>query len=136
MIYAFGPAKNLNSDHPNAPLKRHYAFGKFAMNMREATGRGGVPAQESKSSGVSNESTLTRDHDRKSLAHAVMGCLAIFVLWPVNVILAGFLRNIKIHIGFSAFIMVFLIISYALGIATSGQYSRVSLPGSTLSHQF
>ncbi|PVH99160.1 iron reductase domain protein [Periconia macrospinosa] len=124
MLYAFGPAKNLNSDRPDAPLKRHYNYGTFSMNMREATGKGGVPAPSSQSSGVSSESPLVRDRDSKSLAHAIMGCLAIFVLWPINIILAGFLRNIKIHIGFSTFIMVCLIMSYALGIATSGQYNR------------
>ncbi|CAI6341124.1 unnamed protein product [Periconia digitata] len=124
MVYAFGPAKNLNSDRPDAPLKRHYTYGKFTMNMREAVGTPGVPAPSTRSSGVSSESPLVKDHDRKTLAHAIIGCLAIFVLWPINIILAGFLRNIKIHIGFSIGIMVFIIVSYALGIAASGQYNR------------
>ncbi|KAF2646281.1 CBD9-like protein [Massarina eburnea CBS 473.64] len=124
MIYAFGPGNRINSNSPNAPLKRHYTYGKFTMDMRQATGKGAVPASASTSNGVNLEGSMVRDHDRKDLAHAVLGCLALFVLWPINVLVAGFFRNIRIHVGVSVFTMVFLVISYALGIATSGQYNR------------
>ncbi|KAF1957845.1 CBD9-like protein [Byssothecium circinans] len=129
MIYAFGPGNRLNSNSPNAPLKRHFKYGKFTMDMRQATstsgnGKGEVPSPSSSLSGVALQGEMHRDHDRKNLAHAILGCLALFVLWPINVLIAGFLRNIKIHVGFSVGIMVFLVISYALGIATSGQFNR------------
>lgn len=125
MIYAFGPGHRLQSNDPNAALKRHVRYGKFTMNMVAATGKGEVPAPATIENGVEDKG-MKKDHDRANLAHAVMGCLALFVFWPLNVIIAGFFRNIRIHIGVSVFIMVFLIISYGLGISTSYEYNRVS----------
>ncbi|KAF2792989.1 iron reductase domain protein [Melanomma pulvis-pyrius CBS 109.77] len=124
MIYAFGPGNRLQSDALDAPLKRHIRYGKFTMNMKAATGKGGVPAASSAMSGVEMIGGLTRDHDRANLAHAVLGSLALFVLWPLNLVLAGFLRKIGIHVGMSVFILVFLVIAYALGISTSHEYNR------------
>lgn len=97
------------------------------MDMVAATGKGGVPAPENQVRGVKIQG-MKRDHDRANLAHAVLGCLAIFVLWPLNVILAGFIKRIGVHVGMSIFIVVFLISAFALGIAASGEYNRVSLP--------
>ncbi|KAF2733787.1 CBD9-like protein [Polyplosphaeria fusca] len=124
MIYAFGPGNALQSNSLNAPLKRHVRYGKFTMDMEAARGTGGVPAATSAANGVELQGGMRRDHDRANLAHAVIGCLAIFVLWPLNVIIAGFFRNIKIHVGMSVSILVFLIIAFALGISTSYEYNR------------
>jgi hypothetical protein len=126
MIYAFGPGNRIQSDSLNAPLKRHFKYGHFTMDMVAATGKGGVPAPRTELKGVELQGDMTRDHDRANLAHAVMGCLAIFLFWPINVVVAGFFKKIKIHIVISVFTMVFLVISYGLGIATSGEYNRVS----------
>lgn len=127
MIYAFGPGYSLMSNSPSANLKRHFNYGQFTMNMLAATGTGGVPAQSSASNGVKATQVLTRDHDRANRAHAVLGCLALFVLWPLSVLVAGFLKNIRYHIGVSVVIIAFLIVSYALGISTSAQFNRVRL---------
>lgn len=127
MIYAFGPGNRLQSDDPNASLKRHTRYGKFDMNMVEATGKGEVPAPSTALEGVVLKEGPVKDHHRKSLAHAVLGCLALFVLWPLNVLFAGFLRNIRIHVGVSVFILIFLVTSFGLGISISGEFNRVSL---------
>jgi MFS superfamily sulfate permease-like transporter len=84
--------------------------------------------------GVSMVGDMTRDHDRANLAHAIVGCIALFVLWPLNVIFAGFFKSIKIHIVFSMILMVFLVVSYALGGVTSAEYNRVSPIPITVSH--
>ncbi|KAF2264199.1 CBD9-like protein [Lojkania enalia] len=123
MIYAFGPGRGLQSNSPSAPLRRHFKYGTFNMNMVTATGKGGVPAPSKADNGVERKTDMKRDHDRASLAHAILGCLAIFVFWPLNVILAGFFTRIKIHIGLSIFIVVFLVTSYGLGISTSYEYN-------------
>ncbi|KAF2867456.1 hypothetical protein BDV95DRAFT_598122 [Massariosphaeria phaeospora] len=124
MIYAFGHGNALQSDALDAPLKRHIRYGRFAMNMLLATGKGEVPSATKALSGVELKGDMTRDHDRANLAHAVIGSLALFVLWPLNVIFAGFFRNIKIHVGVSILIMAFLITAYGLGISTSSQFNR------------
>jgi hypothetical protein len=127
MIYAFGHGDSLYSDSPSANLKRHIRYGHFTMDIKAATGPGGVPEKANTSRGVTMLGDMTRDHDRANLTHAVLGCLALFVLWPLNLIGAAFLKNIKIHIGLSIGIMVILVISYALGIAASSEYNRVSV---------
>ncbi|KAF2114089.1 hypothetical protein BDV96DRAFT_647575 [Lophiotrema nucula] len=126
MIYAFGPGNSIQSNSLNAPLKRHFKYGKFTMDIKAAQdqGPGEVPPGATSSSGVTLEGGMTRDHDRMNLAHAVLGCIAMFVFWPINVFIAGFFRNIKIHIGMSVFIMIFLILAYGLGIGTSSEYNR------------
>ena len=128
MIYAFGPGNKLQSNALDAPLKRHVRYGKFAMNMKAATGAGGVPAASTALSGVEMIGGMKKDQDHAKRAHAVFGCIALFVLWPLNVVLAGFFRKIGIHIGMSIGILVFLIIAFALGISTSHEYNRVSPP--------
>lgn len=126
MIYAFGHGNRLNSDSQEANLKRHIRYGHFEMDMLTATGVGGVPAPSQALNGVRMQGDMVRDHDRANLAHAIMGCLALFVIWPLNVLVAGFFKNIKIHIGLTVGVMAFLVISYGLGISTSAQYNRVS----------
>jgi hypothetical protein len=96
------------------------------MDMLAATGNSSVPEPSATASGVQVLGGMTKDRDRKNLAHAIVGCLALFVLWPLNVLLAGFLKRIGVHVGVSVFILVFLVVSYGLGIATSGEYNRVS----------
>lgn len=125
MIYAFGHGNRLYSDSPSAGLKRHIRYGHFTMDLLAATGTGGVPAKSSAFAGVKMIGSMTRDHDRKNLAHAIVGCLALFLLWPLNVLFAGFFKNIKIHVVVSVSILAFLITAYGLGIATSSQYNRV-----------
>jgi hypothetical protein len=128
MMYAFGNGANLMSDSRSAGLKRHVRYGHFNMDMLAATGAGGVPANTTAMNGVTLEGGLVRDHDRANLAHAIIGCIALFVIWPLNVLFAGFFKNIKIHIGVSVVIMAFLVVAYALGISTSAQFNRVGIP--------
>ncbi|KAF1945839.1 CBD9-like protein [Clathrospora elynae] len=124
MIYAFGPGNRLVSDSPSANLKRHIAYGHFTMDMVTATGLGGVPAKSNAMYGVSIAGEMTRDHDRANHAHAIVGCLALFVLWPLNVIFAGFFKNIKVHVIVSVVMVGFLVVSYTLGGVVSGEYIR------------
>jgi hypothetical protein len=126
MIYAFGNGHNLQSDSPSADLKRHVRYGHFTMDMQTATGIGGVPVKSKALNGVSMTGEMRKDNDGANLAHGIMGCVALFVLWPLNVFLAGFLKNIKIHFVVSGIMVVFLIVSYALGGVTAAQYNRVS----------
>ena len=127
MIYAFGNGQNIQSDSPSAGLQRHYGYGSFTMNMLAATGPGGVPANSSAPNGVEMQGNMVRDHDRAKLAHAILGCLALFVFWPLNMMIVAVFKNIKIHVAVSVVIMVFFIVSFALGGIVSGQYNRVSL---------
>lgn len=69
---------------------------------------------------------MTRDRDAKNIAHAVLGCAALFVLWPVNVLVAGLVGNARVRGVVSGLLLVCLGIAYVLGGLTSGEYNRVS----------
>lgn len=127
MIYAFGAAYELRSSSPSADLKRHVRYGQFTMDMTSATGTGGIPSKSSAMKNAHLQGGMTEDIDRKNLAHAILGCLVLFVAWPLNAFIVGFLRNIPIHLGLSVAMVVGLGAVYGLGISTSDQYNRVSL---------
>lgn len=126
MIYAFGSPYPLQSSSASADLKRHARYGYFMMDMTAATGTGGVPLKSSANAGVQEKDGMVKDSDRKTLAHAILGCLILFVVWPLNVLIAGFLRDIRIHVGFSVVMVLSFGVAYGLGISTSNQYNRVS----------
>ncbi|KAF1922453.1 iron reductase domain protein [Didymella exigua CBS 183.55] len=124
MIYAFGGPYALQSSSDSADLKRHVRYGHFTIDMRAATGTGGVPLKSNASTGVQDLGVMTKDKDRRTLAHAILGCVVLFVVWPLNVLIAGFLKNIRIHAGFSVAVILILSITYGLGISTSNQFNR------------
>jgi len=126
MMYAFGHATRLYSNSRSADLKRHIRYGHFEMDMVGATGSGAIPEKSNVMKGVELQGEMVRDHDRVNLAHAIIGCIALFIIWPLNVLIAGFFKNIRIHIGVTVVIMSFLVVAYALGISTSSQFNRVS----------
>ncbi|RMZ73610.1 integral membrane [Pyrenophora seminiperda CCB06] len=123
MIYAFGKAQNLQSDDPSAHLQRHIEYGHFTMDMTAARGAGGVPAPSSVANGVGGV-VQVRDHDRRNIAHAVVGGLAVLVLWPVNVLCVAVFKSVRVHVVLSGLIVVFLMVSFVLGGLTSGQYVK------------
>lgn len=128
MMYAFGSPYTLQSSSPSADLKRHVRYGHFNMDMTTATGAGGVPFNSSALSGVEMVGSMQKDADVKTFAHALLGCVVLFAVWPINQLIAGFLKNIRIHVVFSLALIVCLGVVYGLGIATSNQYNRVSPP--------
>jgi len=96
------------------------------MDLVAATGESGVPEPSSQQKGVVQLGGMKRDHDRANLAHAVIGCLALFVLWPLNTIITGCIRRTSVQLYFALIIVAFMVTSYGLGIATSAQFNRVS----------
>ncbi|KAL5117006.1 hypothetical protein ACEQ8H_005092 [Pleosporales sp. CAS-2024a] len=124
VMYALGHASRLYSNSPSADLNRHVRYGHFKMDMVAATGAGGVPAKSDVQSGVTMVGAMVRDDDCANLAHAIIACLALFVIWPLNVLVAGFFQNMRIHMGASIVILAFLAVAYALGISTSAQFNR------------
>lgn len=97
------------------------------MDMVAASGAGaGVPAAENRTRGASG-GVVVRDGDRKGRAHAVVGCVALFVGWPVSVVVGGFFKNIRVHVGVGVGVLGFLAVAFGLGIGVSGEFVRVSL---------
>lgn len=129
MMYAFGPGSALYSNELDAGLKRHVRYGHFTMDLVAASGQnGGVPGKSDANSGVTMVGEMVKDRDYRGIVHAVLGCLALFVIWPINVLIAGFIKSRRWHVGVSILVFVFLIVAFAVGGALSPQYNRVSRP--------
>ena len=127
MIFAFGPRDGMRSSLLDAPLKRHVSYGHFTMDLTAATGVGGVPLKSSEKRGV-EMGGMRGDTDRKALAHALLGCLVLFVVWPANILIAAFIRRTRFRVVSAIAVVVCLGVVYGLGISTSYQYNRVSHP--------
>lgn len=67
---------------------------------------------------------MIKDHDRGRITHAILGCIALFIIWPLNMLIVALFKNIRLHITLSVMIMLFLIVAYSLGINTSLEYNR------------
>ncbi|KAF2272367.1 uncharacterized protein EI97DRAFT_212487 [Westerdykella ornata] len=129
MIFAFGPGHAMMSDDKNAGLKRHGRFGRFEMDLVAATGVGGVPEgnqKEMRGVRMLDGDFGRKDHDGKKVAHAVLGCLAIFVVWPVNVAVGAWVRRRRgwVHGVVSAVLVGMLAASYGVGGVVGGQFNR------------
>lgn len=127
MMFAFGPRNGMRSSLLDAPLKRHVSYGHFTMDLTAATGVGGVPLKSSEKRGV-QMGAMKAETDRKALAHALLGCLVLFVVWPANILVAAMIRRTRFRVVSAIAVVVCLGIVYGLGISTSYQYNRVSRP--------
>ncbi|KAI0842533.1 putative iron reductase domain protein [Hypoxylon sp. FL0890] len=129
MLYATGePTGYLKSDAFDVPLKFHYNYGTFTMDMVHATGPGGVPTidQSEDSTLVGTVQGLDEEgrKDMKAIAHAVFMVLVFVGFFPFGSFvlrLGGFVRWHAVNQGF-AFILA--IIGSSLGFAISNTYNR------------
>ncbi|OCK85265.1 iron reductase domain protein [Lepidopterella palustris CBS 459.81] len=123
-MYAFGPAIDLYSDSPEAPLRRHREYGYFTMDMNQATGLGGVPIPSTSMNGARLVGDVVMDGDKASVTHGILIVFAVLILYPLNVILVGFFKSMKFHVVFSIIIMCFILAGFGVGIYVSGEYNR------------
>ncbi|KAF8856696.1 hypothetical protein BDZ45DRAFT_803975 [Acephala macrosclerotiorum] len=92
-IYALGPKYVLlSSDSKSIGLRRHYSFGHFTMDLKKATGIGGVPIAPNISSGAAMAGSPVQDRDKASKAHDVVMVFVTLIMIPLNVIIVGLFR--------------------------------------------
>ena len=96
------------------------------MDLHAATGKRGVfgPSAARGTEVVERE---VRDGDRVGVAHAVFGCVVVLVVWPLNVVVRGFVGRTWAGGVVAGFLGACLGVAYALGINMSGSYVRVSV---------
>jgi hypothetical protein len=68
-----------------------------------------------------------RDGDRVGVTHAVVGCVGVLGLWPLNVVARGFAGRSWAGGVVAGVLGACLGVAYALGVKISGSYVRVSL---------
>jgi hypothetical protein len=95
--------------------------------MVQASGVGGVPEPIFSMNGAQLVGTEKEDTaNRATIAHAILIVFAVLILTPINVVLVGLFKTVKLHVWFSVFVLMFLISGFGLGFAVSGEYNRVS----------
>lgn len=132
-LYATGPLGRgtIKNDDKDAPLKLHYSYGTFTMDMVRATGPAGVPAisQDGKNPGrVGTEERLQVEGktDRAGTAHAVIMVFVFVGLFPFGTLvlrLGNWVRWHAINQGFGGLLVI---IGFGLGAHISKLYNRVS----------
>lgn len=79
-------------------------------------------------------------HDQLIIAHAVFACIGVLLLAPTGILLASFLRStpswFKLHAGAQGSFLVFMVITFALGIrAVDGVELKDTTDNATLHHR-
>ncbi|OTB01476.1 putative iron reductase domain protein [Hypoxylon sp. CI-4A] len=129
MIYATGEDRSyLKTDSLDGPLKMHYNYGTFTMDMVRATGPGGVPTidRSENSTLVGTVQGLSKEgkKDTAAVAHAVIMVLVFIGLFPFGSFVLRLGGWVRWHGINQTFALVLAIIGSGLGFSISKTYNR------------
>ncbi|KAI1098470.1 putative iron reductase domain protein [Jackrogersella minutella] len=129
MLYATGEARSyLTTDAFDAPLKMHYNYGTFTMDMVHATGPGGVPTidRSVNSKLVATVQGLSKEgkKDLVAMAHAVIMVLVFVGLFPFGSFVLRFGGWVRWHGINQTFALLLAFIGSILGFVISKTYNR------------
>jgi hypothetical protein len=113
----------------DAPLRKHFAYASFNMNMLQATVQTNptsqLPDLGNSTDGASSNTTVTSGHDLMSPLHAALIILGILVLIPIETVMRTCFKSIKFHACMMTFVTLFFVVGIALGFMLSPQFIRV-----------
>ncbi|KAI6783511.1 uncharacterized protein J7T54_005540 [Emericellopsis cladophorae] len=125
-IYGLGPLEGFTSNRLDDSLKFHVQYGSFYMDMSRAHGatRAPVLTDDSRSEGAILHQKYVRKADIMSTMHAVAMILAIVLLMPLGMVMLRLGSMVKMHAINQTIALVFVLIGFGVGIATSYRYQR------------
>lgn len=131
-FYGAGPAGDyIASDSKNAGLRRHDFYGKFTMDMTQASkdNAPGVPLGDVLTQTTGAKETLEphQDHDYSSAAHGLIMCACFAILFPFGVLILRVFEKVPWHQWNMILALVGTIIGIAVGIYASLLYNKVSV---------
>jgi hypothetical protein len=109
-MYAFRPTSNpVSSDSLSADLTQHSAYGKFTLDMIQATGLGGVPVAVSSMLGVTlTGNQFIEDGDDASITHGYS--VAALLLFFTPLLMLHLISGVRLRwLNYLVFIIVLLI---------------------------
>ncbi|KAI0007435.1 putative iron reductase domain protein [Xylariaceae sp. FL0662B] len=128
MLFATGESGELRSDAPDAPLKMHYNYGTFTMDMVHATGPGAVPAirAANDSAPVATVQGLSKEgkKDVAAVVHAIVMVFVFVAVYPFGILILRLGNWVRWHGINQGLALVGIIIGSALGFHISGFYNR------------
>ncbi|KIX04546.1 uncharacterized protein Z518_05416 [Rhinocladiella mackenziei CBS 650.93] len=118
MIWAVGPVGDMNSNDVSATIVQHQGYASFELNLKKATGTGGVPVPSA------DEVDYTRPGDgglsRGGVAfHAFLMVAAYLVVFPTGYLVLRFFEKVWLHWGVQSFAFLMVVIGTGVGIAVS-----------------
>ncbi|KAL8678319.1 MAG: hypothetical protein Q9186_005309 [Xanthomendoza sp. 1 TL-2023] len=126
MFYAVGPDElHLNSDAPNAGLRRHDYWGHFTMDLQAARGDPArFPPQNLTTVNTTAAGNEQNDHEYTSSLHAVAMAGTFVLLFPVGTFYKHIMGSVRWHWITQAFGLVVVLIGAGLGLGISPYYNR------------
>lgn len=129
MIYAVGgPEEPITSDSENVNIQQHVGYGKFTLDLVQATGAGGIPSNTNSQTGVDH----LDDSDEAgpgSALHALFMCGTFIVLFPAGYLFFRLFERMWIHIAFQSFGLFIFLLGTSSGIGLSIRQDKVRRPG-------
>lgn len=139
MFYGYGPAGNdLNTNDLSAAISRHPQNPSvFSVNLKEATGPGGVPSPPSgatipttadpadpgSTSTPSGTSSSATGVPTLVIFHAIVTLLAFGVVYPLGYLFLRIFEKVWLHAGLQTLALLLTILGAGAGYATSRIYS-------------
>ncbi|KAI1207351.1 putative iron reductase domain protein [Annulohypoxylon truncatum] len=129
MMYATGEDRPyLASDARDGPLKMHYNYGTFTMDMVHATGPAGVPLIENSVNstlvGTAQRLSTEGKKDMVAMAHGVIMILVFVGLFPFGTFVLRFGNWVRWHGINQAFGFLLTFIASIMGFVISKTYNR------------
>ncbi|KAI0133911.1 integral membrane protein [Xylariales sp. AK1849] len=127
-LYATGPDGNTNSDAFNAPLKMHYNYGNFRLDMIHATGPGAVPVipthNETLAVATTQGLSVLGKQDIAAMLHAIIMVFCFVGLFPFGILILRLGSWVRWHAVNQGLALIGVIVGVGLGIHISFFYNR------------
>ncbi|KAI1657188.1 putative iron reductase domain protein [Daldinia decipiens] len=128
MIYATGDSGTLKSDSFDTPLRMHYNYGTFTLDMAHATGPAGVPIidRSENSTLVATTQGLSKEgkKDVAALMHAIIMVFVFVGLYPFGIFVLRLGSWVRWHGINQGFAFILTIVGSGLGFSISKYYNR------------
>ncbi|KIW40827.1 uncharacterized protein PV06_07998 [Exophiala oligosperma] len=122
MIWALGPDGSLKSDDVSASITQHEGHNFFDLNLKDATGIGGVPnvSNTTADSDDFDDGPFGRGHANPGVAfHAFLMVSAFLIVFPAGYLLLRILNKVVIHWAVQTFALLMVCVGTAAGIGIS-----------------
>ncbi|KAJ9495471.1 hypothetical protein LTR99_010185 [Exophiala xenobiotica] len=121
MIWALGPSGNLESDDVAASISQHEGYQFFGLNLKDATGTGGVPdATNSTNDDNIDDGPVGDGGPRVGVAfHAFLMVAAFLVVFPAGYLFLRVFEKVWLHWGVQSLALLMVCVGTAAGIGVS-----------------
>jgi hypothetical protein len=128
MIWAAGSLGTLDSDDLNAQIQKHEGYNFFNLDLKAATGTGGVPTVGDSTDTVIGGGPIGDDgHFRGATGfHAFLMVAAFLIVFPGGLLFLRVFEKVWLHWGVQSLALLMTILGMGVGIAISKKDKIVS----------